>query len=94
MGSWDYSLLEIGITEIMFEIRIMGFQSNTRWDFQTAVQPVNIFQTCQLPQYRWHSPDFGLLVPLSAHGDNDINVPIEDIVSYVPVFKFVKSDYY
>ncbi len=28
MGLWDFNLFEIGITEIMFEIGITGFQSN------------------------------------------------------------------
>ncbi len=27
-GLWDYTLFEIGISEIIFEIGIMGFQSN------------------------------------------------------------------
>ena len=30
MGLWDYTLFEIGITEIMFEIGITGFQSNPK----------------------------------------------------------------
>ncbi len=30
LGLWDYTLFEIGITDIMFEIGIMGFQSNPR----------------------------------------------------------------
>ena len=33
LGLWDYTLFEIWITEIMFEIGIMGFQSNVKWDF-------------------------------------------------------------
>ncbi len=28
LGLWDYTLFEIGITEVMFEIGITGFQSN------------------------------------------------------------------
>ncbi len=34
LGLWDYTLFEIGITEIMFEIRITGFQSNPNQGFQ------------------------------------------------------------
>ncbi len=33
LGLWDYSLFEIGITEIMFELGIMGFQSNPNRDY-------------------------------------------------------------
>ena len=34
LGLWDYTLFEIGITEIMFEIGITGFQSNPNQGFQ------------------------------------------------------------
>ncbi len=33
-GLWDYALFEIGITEIMFKIGIIGFQSNPNWDYR------------------------------------------------------------
>ncbi len=42
LGLWDYTLFEIGITEIMFEIGIMGFQSNANWDFQIRVLPISL----------------------------------------------------
>ena len=35
---WDYTLFEIGITEIMYEIGITGFQSNPNQGFQCILQ--------------------------------------------------------
>ncbi len=43
LGLWDYILFEIGITEIMFEIGIMGFQSNPNWDFLFTALTNRIF---------------------------------------------------
>ncbi len=34
LGLWDYTLFEIGITEIMFEIGTTGFQSNQGFQIQ------------------------------------------------------------
>ena len=39
LGLWDYTLFEIGITEIMFEIWITGFQPNTNQGFQIQICP-------------------------------------------------------
>ncbi len=43
LGLWDYTLVENGITEIIFEIGIMGFQSNAYWDFQIRALPIRGF---------------------------------------------------
>ena len=34
LGLWDYTLFEIGVAEIIFEIGITGFQSNPNQGFQ------------------------------------------------------------
>ncbi len=38
LGLWDYTLFEIGITEIMFEIGITGFQFNPNQGFKLGLQ--------------------------------------------------------
>ena len=39
LGLWDYTLFEIRITEISFEIGIMDFQIQPNWDF-TDISPI------------------------------------------------------
>ena len=59
MGLWDYTLFEIGITEIMFQIGIMGFQSIVNWDFQSWLRKsfkIGITGLCLIFKCKLHAP--------------------------------------
>ena len=37
LGLWDYTLFEIGITEIMSEFGIMGLHYEPIWDYKIGI---------------------------------------------------------